>query len=92
MTKKLFSVYDLVAETIVGPILAEPVAASAIRAFHDALGMKDSTLASHPADFNLLELGEISSNGLILPVLGESPIIVATGSAWLAAKEAASNA
>lgn len=87
MSKHLYQVYDKVSQTVIGPILVEPHAAPAIRQFHDALSAPGSMLGSHPEDFDLLELGEVKENGLILPVLGESPITVATGAAWAAAKE-----
>lgn len=87
MSKHLYQVFDKCSGCVVGPILAEPHAAPAIRQFHDALASPGSVLGSHPEDFDLLELGEINDKGLILPVLGDSPLIVATGAAWAAAKE-----
>lgn len=83
MRKKLYAVYDTVAGELFGGIVQEPREAPAIRAFYDALGAQGSPLASHPDDYNLLELGELDTEtGLILPVLGQSPITVATGRQW----------
>lgn len=83
MVKKLYAVYDKVAGELFGGIVQEPREAPAIRAFYDALGDKQGPFASHPDDYQLLELGELETEtGLILPVLGESPIVVATGLQW----------
>lgn len=83
MVKKLFSVYDKVAETLIGGIVQESTEAPAIRAFYDALAAPSSGLGAHPDDYVLYELGELNVNtGLILPVLGDSPVVVATGTQW----------
>lgn len=83
MVKKLFAVYDKVAQTIIGGIAQEAHAAPAIRAFYDALNNPQAGLQQHADDFILFELGELDiTTGLILPVLGESPITIATGTQW----------
>lgn len=83
MVKKLFAVYDKVAESVTGGIVQEASAAPAVRAFYDALATKGTGLHEHPDDYVLYELGELDvSSGLILPVLGDSPIVVATGTQW----------
>lgn len=83
MIKKLYAVYDKVARTLVGGIAQEQHQAPAIRAFYDALNNPQAGLQQHADDYILYELGEIETEtGLILPVLGESPIVVATGTAW----------
>lgn len=83
MNKRLYMVFDQVSLTTVGGIILENHDAPAIRAFHDALKMKDSLLAQHPADYSLLQLGEIDSEGRITTAYGGNPIVVATGAAWL---------
>lgn len=83
MVKKLYAVYDKCARTLIGGIAQEPHQAPAIRAFYDALANPQSGLQDHADDFILYELGELNTEtGLILPVLGESPIVVATGTTW----------
>lgn len=88
MQKNLYMVYDKTAQTTIGGIIQEHRDAPAIRAFHDALGMKDSLLAQHPADYTLLQIGILEEEtGLLLPMLGDSPVVIATGSSWLEAIE-----
>lgn len=83
MFKRLYTVYDDVSQTTIGGIVMEMNDAPAIRAFHDALKMKDSLLAQHPADYRLLLIGELDFvAGTLVPTMGGS-ITVATGSAWL---------
>lgn len=83
MVKKLYAVYDKVAQAIMGGIVQESHAAPAIRAFYDALNSPQSPLQAHADDYILYELGELdTATGLILPVLGDSPITVATGTQW----------
>lgn len=91
MTKQLFTIYDIVAQTIVGPIIAEVHQAPAIRAFHDALAQPNSLLAQHPGDFTLLLIGELTLQGQYL-ANDLYPQTIATGSAWLADKETRNNA
>lgn len=80
MWKQLYMVYDIVAGTVIGGIILETTDAPAIRAFHDALTMKDSLLAQHPADYRLLKLGALDLDGVL--VSGTQPQIIATGAAW----------
>lgn len=81
MFKQLYAVYDTVSESIIGGIIIETSDAPAIRAFHDALRMKDSLLAQHPEDYNLVNLAALDPAGYIR--VGETqPQIVATGAAW----------
>lgn len=92
MVKKLYAVYDKVAATIIGGIAMESREAPAIRAFFDALDNPQSGLGQHAEDYLLKELGELDlETGLLLPVLGESPITVATGSTWKAEREKEQN-
>jgi hypothetical protein len=89
MEKRLYMVYDLIACTVIGTPILERADAAAMRAFNDALAHPESLLGQHPKDFNLLYVGSISEDGLILPVLGDSPQIIATGASWLNLKESA---
>lgn len=81
MFKQLYAVYDTVSQQLIGGIIIEVADAPAIRAFHDALRMKDSLLAQHPEDYTLVNLAALDPAGYI--VIGETqPQIVATGKAW----------
>ncbi|WNK13937.1 MAG: nonstructural protein [Microvirus sp.] len=82
--KNLYMVYDTVAQCVVGGIIQEPNDAPAIRAFHDALGDKNSFLASHPADYNMMRIGYINSQGIITTEENTLPSTVAHGAAWAA--------
>lgn len=83
MVRKLFAVYDTVAGSVIGGIVQESHAAPAIRAFYDALAQPQSGLGTHPDDYVLYELGELDlDTGMIWPVLGDSAIVVATGTQW----------
>lgn len=86
MPKSLYMVYDLVAKTVIGGLIQEMSDAPAIRAFHDALSHRDSILAQHPEDFNLLLIGSIMSDGTIITP-PDGVYAVATGAAWAAQKE-----
>lgn len=90
MTKYIYTVFDKVANTIVGSLITEPHDAPAIRAFHDALGHPNSILSQHPADFDLLKVAEITDTGEVS--IGSYPRTVATGTAYLASKESTTNA
>jgi len=80
MWKSLYMVYDITAQTVIGGIILEISDPPAIRAFHDALRMKDSLLAQHPEDYRLLKLAVLDTDGAL--VAGTQPQIVATGAAW----------
>lgn len=84
MTRRLYTVYDVVAASSLGTVIAESADAPAIRAFNDALANSNSLLGQHPADFNLLYLGELDESGEITPV---KPETIATGKGWLQMKE-----
>lgn len=63
--KRLYCIYDRVAACILGSIIQESSDAPAIRAFHDALKSPQSQLSAHPADYDLLYLGDITTTGVI---------------------------
>lgn len=79
--KGLYAVRDVVSQSVVSGIIMEMTDAPAIRAFHDALATPESPMGKHPADYVLVDLGEINMDtGLII---GVSPITIATGASWL---------
>lgn len=64
---RIYAIYDLVAEEITLTFGARN-RTSAIRMFTDTLANPQSPLAKHPADFNLLEVAQLTFNGaLIIP-------------------------
>ncbi|WNK12584.1 MAG: nonstructural protein [Microvirus sp.] len=81
MIKNLYAVRDTVANNIVGGIIMEALDAPAIRAFYDALRAPGNLLSEHPADFVLVQLGNIDT---ATGDLREQPVItIATGNGWL---------
>lgn len=60
MIKRLYTVYDNVAESATGPLLVFPNDAAARRAFQDAL-TGETSLAAHPQDYDLCCVGEFDS-------------------------------
>lgn len=81
-SQKLYQIYDLVAQTVIGPIINANNAAPAIRHFHDILKDETSLLHAHPQDYNLLELGRQYSEGGTIAA-NDPPITIATGASWL---------
>lgn len=81
--KRLYCIYDRVASCILGSIIQEGSDAPAIRSFHDALRSPQSPISAHPADYDLLYLGDILSSGHIS---AESPVTIATGAGFLASQ------
>lgn len=88
MQKRLYTVFDTVAGTIVGEILQAINDPPAIRAFHDALKTPNSLIGQHPADFQLLNVGIIDDDGAIY-IQDNGRTVVATGAAWLESQKAA---
>lgn len=82
--KRLYCIYDRVASCILGSIIQEGSDAPAIRSFHDALRSPQSAISAHPADYDLLYLGDILTSGIILAV--SPPVTVATGAGYLASQ------
>lgn len=65
----LFVVYDLVAQSVTGPIITFPSEAVAIRSFSDAVLGSNSVLATHPNDYHFLQVGVIDmTTGKVIPL------------------------
>lgn len=78
--RKLYQVYDIKAECIIGPLMVERRDAPAIRSFTDAL--KDpQSLGRHPDDYQLRYLADMNDAGFIVVPAG-CPSVVMTGTAW----------
>lgn len=88
-TTKLFQIRDNVANSVVGPIISAYHEAAAIRHFTDLLKNPETTIASHPEDFDLMYLGnQEETTGEIDPLVGV-PQIALSGSAWKSMQERA---
>lgn len=59
MIHPIFAVYDLVAQSISGPIMAFSAEPVAVRSFSDACLGAGSILASHPKDYHFVQLGTV---------------------------------
>lgn len=78
----LYQIRDRVAEMAIGPVLTAKRHPAAIRQFHSALADGRTSLSQHPADYELLYVGEQDEDtGAIYGA--EKPVIVATGEAWV---------
>lgn len=84
---KLFQLRDLVSDSVGGFIISEKSEAPAIRSFYSLLGNGQTQPGQFPADYVLLYLGSQDlSSGAITPA-PSGPVVVATGSSWLASRE-----
>lgn len=89
ITHGLYQVRDNVAEMAVGPILKEKRAASAIRAFHSLLKDNTTTPNEHPADYDLIYIGE--QDEATGEIAGTKPIVVDRGKTWAEEKAKSSD-
>lgn len=84
--KIIYAVRDRIANDLAGPYFNPLVTLNgdnqAIRYFGDSLANKDSALAIHPTDYELIRLGTIEPDGTIVPY--DTPEIVITGEALIA--------
>lgn len=91
MLRRIYAIYDKVAEDISGPAITCRNEAEAVRLFTELLNRKDSTIGAHPKDHDLIWLGDIISKhteGVQLDAArGESGQIVMSGETWAALQE-----
>lgn len=85
MKKRLYTLYDLVSESVIGGIIQEVNDMAAARTFYDALKASDSPLAQHPQDYNLLYVGTLHEDGVIMDAESAPRPVVATGASWVEA-------
>jgi len=83
-SRALFVIFDKVADTFLGHIIIERHPAPACRLFNQLLADKNSQLAQHPADFELVQIGFIEDSGQLLPI---EPMVITSGTAWLSSQE-----
>lgn len=78
--KQLYQIFDIKAESVVGPIMRENRDGPAIRHFYSLLANKETTIGQHPTDYQLLHLGtQDEETGDI----NAEPSVVTSGQAWL---------
>lgn len=77
MVNGLYLIFDTVADSVSGPLMAFPNDAVARRTFQDALTGQGSILGSHPQDFQLRKVGMIDRQSG--EVVGKPFEVVITG-------------
>lgn len=82
MIGNVYTLYDRVARARTGSLVVHSSDAPVIRLFHDALA-QDETLRRHAEDYDMLRVGQVLSDGTLVP---EVPVTIATGAQWLAAQ------
>lgn len=80
MNNRIYAIYDKVAQTLTGPLMQFRADAAAVRVFNDLATDPKTQIAQHPADYDLLKLGELVDETTIFP---ETETIL-EGSTWLA--------
>lgn len=83
--KRLYVVWDVVAQAVASAVLIYAGDPAAIRGFSDALADPQSPYAKHAADFELRMIGVLTEEptGPLVSVW-ESSAVVLTGAQWLA--------
>lgn len=88
--KKLYAIYDIVAEVLLDHIMIQRADAAAIRTFDDILRAKTPNgINEHPADFNLIQLGtlmEHGGEGEQVEIIPQYKVVL-EGTSWLAMKQ-----
>lgn len=88
---ELYQIRDLVGQTVVGPIITVKHQGAAVRHFTDLLKDKNTIIASHPDDYELVCLGyQNEETGAIDPI--DKPTAVLTGTQWVYMQQAAAAA
>lgn len=86
--RRLYIIYDRVAETFVGPIIVDRADAPVVRSFHDVLADPKTSLGQHPGDYDVRCIAQITDVGQVLPL---EHTTIATGSAWQISQERAAS-
>lgn len=74
MNKKVYTILDVKGRSI-GPLVLAVSQDDVIRSVRDAL-RADNMMSRYPADFSLLELGEIDVTTGVMKLSPESPVVV----------------
>lgn len=87
MTKRLYVIYDLVAESMVGQLLMFAADAAAVRFFGDVCVDPQTMVARHVEDHELRFVGVVDEES---GAVSSAPVaVVLSGKAWKAATDAA---
>lgn len=81
----VYAILDIVADDLIGVLQIHKHEASAIRTFGDIANMKDSLLARHPHDFDMIRLGFLNEKHQLI----DNYKVVITGKQWAAAQQQA---
>lgn len=87
MQKKLYQVYDLIAEMAVGPVIVDFRDNPAVRTFIMVLEDKNTQLGQRPQDYELRYIGDLNEATSAVTVPPGCPQTIATGRAWVAERE-----
>lgn len=83
--KKIFGIRDRVAQELVGlrmySLMVFRTNEEAARYFSDAINDTTSILNKHPADYELIDVGTVTDDGLII---GKTPELIITGDTLVA--------
>lgn len=79
--QKLYQMFDRVSRAVDGPIILYRADGPAIRSFYQVLANAQTLPGQHPADFDLICIGEQEDDGTIIPIV--PPVAVALGAAWV---------
>lgn len=82
MLSRLYVIRDIIADDLFGGIIRVNNDEVARRNFHDALTAEQGPFKGHEADYDLIYLGTIDHQGLIVDI---NQTVVARGADWIAA-------
>lgn len=87
--KRVYAIYDKQSSQIVNGLFLFPSDPPAVRFFGDVLADKNSYQSQHPADYELMCLGQLTERLNDRPQFEASlvPAVVITGAAWMAAQD-----
>lgn len=80
----IYAIWDNISMMIIGQLMIFKHPAAAIRTFSDIAQGQDSQVGRHINDYDLVQLGYLTEQGEITPLLPRETII--TGKAWAAAQ------
>ena len=80
--RKMYAIYDVVAETCFPQVLLFAADGAAVRFFEDVCKDVSTDVGKHPGDYQLVAIGELSDNGVVIPAYG-GVVVVATGLQWM---------
>lgn len=83
--KRLYAVRDRVAGMCIGGVYVHRNDTAAIRMFSDIASDKQSMIAQHPHDFELLYVAKFDDDSGLC-IAEERPLLVMSGESWVAAQ------